>query len=192
MGYLYFISDCHFNHKNIIEYCNRPFKDIDIMNKTIIHNWNEMVKEDDTIIHVGDFCFKNTPGGKEGEGGIEPTTYWKRQLNGEKIFIKGNHDKNNGLKTAIIGMELYYANTKMWLIHNPLYYNKNYDINIVGHVHQNWKMINKYDHLTRKNTILVNVGVDVWNFRPVRADKLIGLITKYKRDKNIENERNIE
>lgn len=41
----YIISDTHFNHKNIINYCNRPFRDINEMNNTIIDNWNKSVKK---------------------------------------------------------------------------------------------------------------------------------------------------
>lgn len=42
---IYFIADTHFNHRNIIEYCNRPFKDTNEMNEYIIQKWNSVVKE---------------------------------------------------------------------------------------------------------------------------------------------------
>ena len=54
----WFTGDSHFNHTNIIKYTDRPFKDIYHMNETIIKNWNERVKDEDTVFHLGDFCFK--------------------------------------------------------------------------------------------------------------------------------------
>ena len=63
----FFTSDTHFGHANIIKYCNRPFSSLEEMNSTIIRNWNEMVKPEDTVFFLGDFCFKNGPGGKPGE-----------------------------------------------------------------------------------------------------------------------------
>ena len=53
---LFFTSDTHFNHTNILQYCNRPFKTVDQMNETIIPNWNKMVGPYDVIFHIGDFC----------------------------------------------------------------------------------------------------------------------------------------
>ncbi len=80
---IYVISDTHFNHKNIIDYCNRPFKDIDEMNNTIIYNWNRIVKKDDIVYHLGDFFL----GSKFDLKDIVD------RLNGAIYLIRGNHDR---------------------------------------------------------------------------------------------------
>lgn len=78
----YVISDTHFGHANIIKLADRPFKNVDEMNKTIINNWNSIVNDEDIVYILGDFSFK----GKSAD-------YYAKQLKGRKILIKGNHDK---------------------------------------------------------------------------------------------------
>ena len=56
------ISDTHFDHANIIKYCNRPFKDVDEMNNTIWQNWNSVVDADDIVYHLGDFALGPSDG----------------------------------------------------------------------------------------------------------------------------------
>ena len=80
---LFFTADLHFYHSNIIEFCDRPFANVEEMNQTLIDNWNGVVKNsDDTVIINGDFAFT---------GNIELIKGLLSQLNGEKILVKGNH-----------------------------------------------------------------------------------------------------
>ena len=60
----WFSSDYHLGHANIIKYCERPFVDVEEMSATIIKNHNQRVKKEDTVFFLGDFCFRNSPGGK--------------------------------------------------------------------------------------------------------------------------------
>lgn len=76
----YVISDLHFNHKKILEYCGRPFKTVEEMNQTIINNWNDIINEDDVVYVLGDFCFGNKEMLKE----------ITSQLKGRKILVLGN------------------------------------------------------------------------------------------------------
>ena len=63
---VFFTSDTHFNHANIIRFCNRPFKDVSHMNEAIISNWNRVVGPEDIVFHLGDFCL-----------GSDSVIFWK-------------------------------------------------------------------------------------------------------------------
>ena len=76
----FFTADTHFNHRNIINYCKRPFTSVEEMDETLIQNWNNVVGEGDVVYHLGDFCFGN------------PWNYIDN-LNGHIKFIVGGHDK---------------------------------------------------------------------------------------------------
>jgi len=80
----FFISDLHFFHKNIIKYSNRPFSSVEEMNESLIKEWNYIVKPNDVIYNLGDFCFSD----------IEKLKSILSRLNGNHHFISGNHDKN--------------------------------------------------------------------------------------------------
>ncbi len=86
---LWFTSDTHFHHENIIRYCNRPFHDVGHMDRTIINNWNSIIEKDDIVIHAGDFCWGNR----------DMWCYFLSQLRGNKILIQGNHDKDKNIPT---------------------------------------------------------------------------------------------
>jgi calcineurin-like phosphoesterase family protein len=78
----FFTADEHYGHAKVIQYCNRPFRDVSEMNHTIISNHNAVVTPQDITVHAGDFCWhKKTD--------VEKII---RKLNGSHIFIKGSHD----------------------------------------------------------------------------------------------------
>ena len=155
------------------------------MNTTLIRNWNSRVKPEDTIFIIGDFCFRNGPGGKPGEGIQTKSEYWQNKLNGNKIFLKGNHDKSNSTKTIIESLNITFSNYRIHMTHKPEHANLDYEINLVGHVHGAWKIKElkeeKYPH---RSTILFNVGVDVNKFMPITLDEAIGQIIRFKKGIN--------
>jgi len=187
----FFTSDLHLGHANIIKYCGRTIfmtkKDKNIykslrytskdkqrlfkisnlslnkMNKGLIRNWNERVKKEDIIFHIGDFCFKKVSSKKSIE--------WEKLLNGKVIHIEGNHDSNNSTKTIIKNLVIKYSNKKINLVHNPTHADYYYNINFVGHVHNLWKFKRIKTHYGF--TDLINVGTDVWNYYPVTFNEIM-------------------
>jgi calcineurin-like phosphoesterase family protein len=174
----YYTSDWHLGHAKIIQYCNRPFKSVEEMDETIIRNHNARVKEDDVVYHVGDFCFRNSPGGAPGMGKQERAKEYIKRLNGNIIFIKGNHDSNNSVKTNIERLVVGYGNHRFNLVHNPEMADVTYQMNFVGHVHQHWKFNKKISGYGL--TYLVNVGVDVNKFMPRTFEELYSELVRWE------------
>ena len=83
MSNIFFTSDHHFFHTNIIKFSNRPFADVDEMNQVMIERWNEKVKPDDEVYYLGDFALTKD---KEAVADVLD------QLNGTKYLICGNHE----------------------------------------------------------------------------------------------------
>ena len=154
----FIISDTHFGHRKIIDYCLRPFKSEAEMNMTMVENWNKVVSHRDTVIHLGDVGFSNV-------------TYWLKQLNGRKILIIGNHDKrltsdDKKLFSSITPM----LNTKIQgqsvtLCHYPMQaWDKSHhgSLHLHGHCHGSAEEQMTY--------LRFDMSVDVWNFSPVPWD----------------------
>ena len=191
---IYFTADYHFSHENIIKYCNRPFKNLDHMHDILIKNWNKVVNNDDKIIVCGDFGFFGVKLGKK----------IVDQLNGYKIIIRGNHDESRnrlfrmGFNEVYDEIQFAYSGHKLRFSHFPYYPTlwermksklkgirirclserpiKNVDPNIWlvhGHVHDSWGQIN-----VRKQ--MINVSCDVWKFKPISINEIIGLIRRSK------------
>jgi calcineurin-like phosphoesterase family protein len=80
----FFTADEHYGHRNVIKYCNRPFRHVDEMDQALIDRHNEVVGSKDTVVHVGDFSMIHNRR-------LVENAYIKR-LNGSHIFIRGSHD----------------------------------------------------------------------------------------------------
>lgn len=170
---IFFTSDTHFGHSNIIQYCNRPFMDIPQMNEAMIQKWNAKVGPGDTVYHLGDFSM-----------GPKENVKIRKRLNGKVILIKGNHDRKDevhkeagfdeiykSLEIELDGYKLYLAHIPMHLDAGERYYPEDlrtkpppeYDYFLCGHVHTSWA----------RNGKTINVGVDVSNFVPLTLAELL-------------------
>ena len=158
-------SDYHFSHFNIISYCNRPFKTIEEMNETIIERHNERVKPEDTVFFLGDFIFK---GGKY--------RVFENRLNGKFVFLRGNHDNNNSLKTIITKMYVYYGCKNICMTHRPEYADPTVPLNLCGHVHGRYKV-----KRLSQDSLIVNLSVDVWDYYPVTFDQINARVAEFLR-----------
>ena len=78
----YYISDLHFSHKNILQFDQRPWDNLDDMKQALINNWNSVATNADHVYHIGDFCWGKTPEWIE----------ILKQLKGNIHIIQGNHD----------------------------------------------------------------------------------------------------
>jgi calcineurin-like phosphoesterase family protein len=139
----FFISDTHFNHKNIIRYVSRPFGSVDEMNEEMIRRWNSVVTNDDIVYHNGDFGFGS------GLGNILD------RLNGKAIYlIKGNHDRpmkainRIGFDGIFDTLVVEDGGLFLGMSHYPnSIVGKRCDIYLYGHVHNNdsptpWNHVN--------------------------------------------------
>lgn len=161
---IWFTSDQHFFHTNIINYANRPFKDVEEMNETLIKNYQEEVKPGDQVYFLGDFAF---------------TDHEKilRRLNGAKYLVRGNHDQKisdskflqwgfHWVKD-VFELKLNQNNEKfsIWLSHyaHLTWPKKHYGTwHLFGHSHG--KIIGQ--------GLSTDVGVDCWNYYPISLEEL--------------------
>lgn len=127
----YFMADLHFGHKNIIKYCDRPFKTVEDMNEALIENWNKTIQIHDNVFVLGDFAFGNPM----------QIIKWGRALNGNKKLILGNHDTASKTTYLDAGFKEVIRYPIIWnkymiLSHEPqLMMNCSFYFNLFGHVH---------------------------------------------------------
>jgi calcineurin-like phosphoesterase family protein/2'-5' RNA ligase len=162
-GRIYFIGDTHFDHTNIIKYCHRPFRNVHHMNKTMVRNWNDTVKDRDTVYFLGDWTFGR---------GHKPAKYWGRKLKGHIVSVRGAHDwREKGIRFEDFKV-LQYHGYSFLLIHDPNQAGDWHSWIIHGHKHNN--NMSKYPFIngTRKT---INISVELTNFSPISIDHILSL-----------------
>jgi len=162
---IWFTSDLHINHENIIKYCKRPFSSIDEMNEGLVERWNSKVSETDTVYVVGD-VFLGEP------SRAVPVI---KALNGVKILILGNHDRSpktmieSGFSEAHRRLDIRMRDgRRALLVHKPLpaALLNDYDLQIHGHRHTDPAVSGKR----------INVCVDLWGYEPVSESEICDII----------------
>ena len=170
MSRIFFIGDTHFGDSQIIDYEQRPFANVEEMDKELINRWNYVVADDDKVFMIGDFSLYN----------MQKTTEICNKLKGKKILIMGNHDDN---------LEKYYYDCgfdkvseypiildEFWMVsHKPLYLNKNMPYaNIYGHVHGNEMYVDYSKHS-------FCACVERINYTPISWDEIKKIISNTER-----------
>jgi calcineurin-like phosphoesterase family protein len=155
---IFVISDTHFHHENIIKYSNRPFKNVEEMDNEMIKRWNDKVKRDDLVIHLGDFALGSEKEIKE----------LKDNLNGTIILLRGNHDHKVVRKAGFIILKGNLEIENFIFSHNPL---KKEDIpkgfiNVHGHIHE------------KESLNGINISVEKINYEPIELEDLKDSLSK--------------
>ena len=107
---VYFTSDFHLFHNNVLKFDNRPFDDVHQMHQVIEQRWNETVNPDDIVIYLGDLSFAR----REDKQYVEDML---KRLNGHIHFIMGNHDKIEEIK-KLPKLESVQDYLEVRIIHN--------------------------------------------------------------------------
>jgi calcineurin-like phosphoesterase family protein len=178
MSEIYFISDTHFSHANILNFKNYDgtllrgarFANVDEMNEYMIVEWNKIIRPQDKVYHLGDVCFGNS---------IRQQIV--SRLTGKKRLIPGNHDniKNNELMKHFdkAGIWRIFKEHNFTCSHIPLREDslrEKTEFNVHGHLHQNVVK----DQWGNPDVHYINVCVEKTDFRPLHLDEIIALIKR--------------
>lgn len=162
---VFLISDTHFFHANILlpEYEERPFKDIDDMNSSIVENWNSVVTNDDYVLHLGDFAF----------GRRDQAEDIMSLLNGNISIVLGNHDRRGINWFKRCGFKNVFPNpiiisNRFVFSHAPYDELPDGMINVHGHIHSG-----KHRKEPLNHDVYKCVCVEQINYTPILLQEII-------------------
>jgi len=179
---VWLISDTHFDHTNIIKYCNRPFVSTKEMNECMVWNWCRAIASSDLVYFLGDMAF-----GRESR----KPGWWVTQLSGKIVWIKGSHDR--GVQTtqdvgSLRNVPVMYSvervvkyeviscgGIEFMLVHDTFdaVVNGWNGWMIHGHNHDNRPHVdNRFGHKR------INVSVEVIDYTPISLAKIVEEVRK--------------
>jgi calcineurin-like phosphoesterase family protein len=171
---IWFTSDTHYYHKNIIKYSNRPYKHVDEMNEALIENYNKRVQKDDTCYHLGDFGFADKP----------KLDNVIRRLNGQKHLILGNHDHAKNFM-GVFGSVHQYMEIKVpdqdarQGVQSIILFH--YSMRVWNKSHYGAWQLYGHSHGTLSNPqdlLSMDVGVDPCGYAPISYEEVKELMKK--------------
>ena len=169
---IYYTSDLHLGHANVLRHCNRPFETVEEMDAALIANWNSRIEPKDTVYIVGDFFYRNK----------RPANDYLRKLNGSKALIVGNHDHtwmsqvnlNRAFTVVANLLTIKDGERAVVLCHYPMLSwrgSARGSLMVHGHIHNNTSA--DYWPYLQSHLNILNAGVDINGFFPVTLDEMI-------------------
>ena len=179
---VFFTSDTHFGHKNILRFCNRLWATVAEHDQSLIDNWNDTVPEDGIVFHLDDFCYKG--------GGFPTIQHLKGLLHGQIVLICGNHDPDTRkrqnlqkLQQLFDGvfdqLEITVEGQRILLNHYPLLtwphaYGERPTWQVFGHIHLRKGITGSDAFIVEQccRPTQYEVGVDLNGYRPISYQNL--------------------
>lgn len=162
---IYLISDTHFGHENIIKCCNRPFRDAAEMDEALVSKWNDIVRPQDHVYHLGDVAMS-----RQALHAIMP------RLHGHKRLVLGNHDN----QAPMLEYAKYFEKIMLWrlfkpvvLSHVPVHIGSfgKALVNVHGHIHDHESPCGPY----------VNVSCEMTDYAPIHLDRVMQFAAQVQR-----------
>lgn len=176
----FFTSDTHLKHEKIIEYCSRPFSNIEEQDEYLIKTWNKTANKDSDILILGDFIHS---------GNISAVEAILKALSGRKWLIYGNHDIQNKLfrdvfekyfiwRGDVANIEIidseYIRPNQFFLSHYPHMFWPKHCIHLHGHIHSGPNSTN--EEQTDFHPLRYDVGVDNNDYNLLSYKEIMNII----------------
>ena len=168
---IYVTSDHHWGHAAARSFYRRPFASVDEMDRVMIERWNAVVGPEDEIWHLGDFAVRQS---------ADRVASLLMLLNGRKHLVVGNNDDHavtrcTGWRSVQSYVEMAIDDARFVLCHYPFRTWRDMGkgaINLHGHSHGRLKPLARQ----------CDVGVDVWDFKPVRLADTLSMAARSRQE----------